>query len=85
MAATTLQPPPQQTNITAPRDGGIQAGDPVSALWFNWFTQLVSAVDALQSDVAAGYTGKVVIPKISSTEGSLTVVDGIITAYTAPT
>jgi len=32
-----------------------------------------------------GYSGSVIIPKINSTQGSLTVVDGRITSYTAPT
>jgi hypothetical protein len=64
---------------------GDQVKDPVfSQVWSGWFRKLAQTVNG---NLAAGFTGTVVLAKITGTgaNGSLTVVNGIITAYTAPT
>lgn len=56
-----------------------------SQFWSGWFRSLYNAFNG---NLGAGFTGTVVLAKLTpstGTNGSLTVVKGIITAYTAPT
>lgn len=55
--------------------------------WHLWFLNLGRAIGVLQDASAAGYTGTVALAKITGggADGSLTIVNGLITAVTAPT
>jgi hypothetical protein len=56
----------------------------ISQIWFNWFLQLKRYLD---SNLGAGYSGTIVTAKLTAlgAQGSMTFVNGILTAQTPAT
>ena len=79
----TRQAPPEYTELVEDVDDESLVTKP----WAVWFSKLSSDVGVLQDASTAGYTGTVTLAKITGggTNGSLTVINGLITAVTAPT
>jgi hypothetical protein len=69
----------------------MDSGNPkiFAQIWSGWFRQLRQTLNNnIAATAAAGeaaFTGTVVLAKLSVANGSLTVVNGVITAYHAPT
>ena len=72
------QPPPRQSLV-------LQEGNHFFTLpWFGWFTKLVAVVNG---NLAAGFSGTIATAKLTSggANGSMTFVNGILTAETPAT
>jgi hypothetical protein len=85
MALKSIQPPPlRDMPVLSDRVGTPHEGAIFTLNWSGFFRKLV---DALNSNLAAGYTGTVPLAALTSggTQGSLTVTNGIITAVVKPT
>lgn len=56
----------------------------LSQIWYNWFIQLKKYLD---TSLGTGYTGVIVTAKLTAigTQGSMTFVNGILTAQVAAT
>lgn len=85
--ATKLQPVPSiSTPLVRRIPGKDSAVDPiaVSHIWYNWFIQLKNSLD---KSLGSGYTGVIVTAKLTAlgTQGSMTFVNGILTAQVAAT
>lgn len=79
------QAPPEYTAITEPTDA--EAGLLVSKEWSIWLARLATDLQTLEDASTAGYSGTIPLAKITGggTDGSITVVNGLITAATVPT
>lgn len=77
-----LNPPPFTSAIAEDPKDRLKT-TVVTAVWKQWFLTLAQYINSGNG----GYTGTVALAKLTSggANGSLTVVDGIITEYTAPT
>ena len=80
---TTPISPPKNYPVTEELNGDPILTEP----WHGWCLQVSRGLMALQASSAAGYSGTVTLAKITGgrTDGSLTVVNGLITSVTAPT
>ena len=78
------QPPPRLSPVLEDRLGTPHTGYVFSLQWAGWFNKLAAIIN---SNAAAGFTGTVTMASLTSTgtEGSLTVVNGIITAVVPST
>lgn len=80
MTLQTVTPPP-------PRSAAVLQGQLFTQLWSGWFRSLYNTVSANFSALGGGISTTVELAALTATgtKGSLTVVNGVITAYTAPT
>ena len=78
------QPPPRLGPVLQDHLGTPHVGYMFSLQWDGWFKKLANSIN---SNIAAGYTGTISLAKLTSTgtNGSITVVNGVITAVTEPT
>ena len=73
----TLQNPP-------PRSSEFLTEDMVSQVWSGWFRRIT---ETFNNNLAAGYTGTITTAKLTGggTNGSITFVNGVVTAQVAAT
>jgi hypothetical protein len=84
MSLVLIQPPPARSGAVLEKSGVF------AQIWSGWFRKLYEALNAnfssIQSALPAGYSGTVALAKLTTggSNGSLTVSNGLITAYTPP-
>jgi hypothetical protein len=84
MSLAQIQPPPARSGAVLEKSGAF------AQIWSGWFRNLYETLNAnfssIQSSLPAGYNGTVVLAKLTTggSNGSLTVANGLITAYTPP-
>jgi hypothetical protein len=82
MSTPKITPPPPRGGpvLEVDKDGNISEQSPFQLIWQRWFGNLAT-------NLSPGVSGTVTLVKLTGggSNGSLTFVNGVITAFTAPT